>query len=101
MQGPQVGYGFFRAPDGLGIMHLHDGPDHPTLPCMSAGSTSPGAMQVQCRCKASRLSVVCISKEKLQMRLLHGVQVAQDLGFDISVLQPVQQAGCVYAGAPQ
>lgn len=35
------------------------------------------------------------------MRLLHGVQVAQDLGFDISVLQPVQQAGCVYAGAPQ
>ncbi|EIE21719.1 hypothetical protein COCSUDRAFT_83508 [Coccomyxa subellipsoidea C-169] len=29
------------------------------------------------------------------------LQEAQALGFDISVLQPVQQAGCVYAGAPQ
>jgi hypothetical protein len=33
------------------------------------------------------------------MLLLHG-QVTQQLGYDINVLQPVQQEGCMYAGAP-
>lgn len=27
--------------------------------------------------------------------------VAERLGYDINVLQMVQQAGCIYAGAPQ
>jgi hypothetical protein len=27
--------------------------------------------------------------------------LAEQLGYDINVLQVVQQAGCIYAGAPQ
>ncbi len=28
------------------------------------------------------------------------LEVAAQLGYDITVLQPVQQAGCIYSGEP-
>ena len=35
------------------------------------------------------------------LQLMGEIMILQQLGYDTSVLQLVQQAGCIYAGAPQ
>ncbi|BDA44564.1 hypothetical protein COCOBI_06-0400 [Coccomyxa sp. Obi] len=73
----------------------------PTTPSNGAcrtGSANPLLARVQTRNIGLWLySRIPADATNLQLML----QEAQQLGFDISVLQPVQQAGCVYAGAPQ
>ena len=72
----------------------------PTTPSNGACRTgSTNAIVERWQTKNIGLSLVSrIPYDPGNMRLM--AAIVQQLGYDTSVLQMVQQAGCVYAGAP-